>query len=134
MLRSATTEAYEDQRSEVAEVAKASEATKGPKDAEVARDVKDVKAYEASKASEVARVAEESRHLYKEAERESIGASTHQNPCKSSNAYSSTIFDFVDVNTSSILFPITYITNPSNTLESTSNEPEITNALETNGP
>lgn len=115
ILRFAATEASEDQRREVDEVVNVVKASEAAKVVEVAEVVED------------ARVIEESRHLNNEAKKEFVEVFTLQNSCKSSNAETYTIYDFLNVNTSSIPFPITTITNPINDLK-------ITNALETNGP
>lgn len=138
ILRSATVEAFEDQRSKVVEVRKAAEATEVAEAIEVAKVVEvvetakvvEAKVVEAAKFVEATEI---SSHLIKEYEREYVEASNHHNPCKTSNTETSTMSDSVNVNTSSIIFPVTYITDPTNTLESTTlNEPETTNALETN--
>lgn len=59
-------------------------------------------------------VAKISSHLNKEANRESVEVYAHQNPCKSSNVETSTIFDYVSVDPSYILFPITTFSYPKN--------------------
>lgn len=105
---------------------------------EAARVAEVARAAEAARTTEVAKVEvsdEESSHLTKEAEKESAEASAHYNPYKSSKFETFIISDSINLNTSSVIFPITCITNPTNTLESTTpNITTNTNTLETNEP
>lgn len=94
----------------VAEASKAIEATSAAESA---------KAIEAAKAAGAARIVEELRHLTKKAEREYAKVFAQHNPCKSSNVVTSTIYNYIIINTSSIPLPIRSITNPTNTIETT---------------
>lgn len=92
----------------VIEAAKAIEATKAASATEFAKVVESAKVAEVANATESV---EESIHLNKEAEREFVEVSAHRNPCKSSNVETTTNYDYVNVNTSSILFRNTTIPN-----------------------
>lgn len=83
-----------------------------------AKDAKSVSTAEASRvfedaeATKVAKIIDESSHLTKEVEKRIVEASAHQNHCKPSNVETSIIFDFIIVDTSSIIVPNTTIVNP----------------------